>query len=108
VLRFRNQRWAERVGLGQLDAPEWEAHLARFAPRPRHLAKIGTQALVVLGAYLARAPLAALLFFGRAAPRRFLLPLRLGLRLVVPTLVLRFGGEEHRPELPIERAGLRV
>jgi uncharacterized protein YdiU (UPF0061 family) len=35
--RFRNQRWAERVGLGTLDAPEWEGHFARFAPLPGNL-----------------------------------------------------------------------
>ena len=28
-LRFRNQRWAERVGLGDLDAAEWELITAR-------------------------------------------------------------------------------
>ena len=32
VLRFRNQRWAERIGLGELDATEWERHFARFEP----------------------------------------------------------------------------
>ena len=32
VLRFRNQRWAERIGLGELDATEWERHFARFVP----------------------------------------------------------------------------
>lgn len=37
VLRFRNQRWAERVGLGDLDPAEWEAHLARFEPLPHNL-----------------------------------------------------------------------
>jgi uncharacterized protein YdiU (UPF0061 family) len=31
-LRFRNQRWAERVGLGGLDAAEWEGCFARFEP----------------------------------------------------------------------------
>jgi uncharacterized protein YdiU (UPF0061 family) len=31
-LRFRNQRWAERVGLGELDAAEWERHFAALAP----------------------------------------------------------------------------
>jgi uncharacterized protein YdiU (UPF0061 family) len=36
-LRFRNQRWAERVGLGQLDASEWERHFAAFAPLPGNL-----------------------------------------------------------------------
>jgi len=34
VLRYRNQRWAARVGLGDLDASEWEAHFARFEPLP--------------------------------------------------------------------------
>jgi len=37
VLRFRNQRWAERIGLGTLDASEWEAHFARFEPLPDNL-----------------------------------------------------------------------
>lgn len=31
-LRWRNQRWAERVGLGELTAAEWEAHFAQFEP----------------------------------------------------------------------------
>lgn len=34
ILRFRNQRWAERVGLGELTEAEWEAHFARFEPLP--------------------------------------------------------------------------
>ena len=37
TLRFRNQRWADRIGLGELDAAEWEAHLARFEPLPGNL-----------------------------------------------------------------------
>ncbi len=37
TLCFRNQRWAERVGLGELDAAEWEAHFARFEPLPNNL-----------------------------------------------------------------------
>jgi uncharacterized protein YdiU (UPF0061 family) len=37
VLRFRNQRWAERVGLGELTPEEWEAHFARFEPLPENL-----------------------------------------------------------------------
>jgi uncharacterized protein YdiU (UPF0061 family) len=37
IQRFRNQRWASRVGLGDLDAAEWEAHLARFEPLPENL-----------------------------------------------------------------------
>jgi len=36
-LRFRNQRWAERVGLGTLDAAEWERHFAAFAALPANL-----------------------------------------------------------------------
>jgi serine/tyrosine/threonine adenylyltransferase len=38
-LRFRNQPWAERIGLGSLDPHEWEAHFARFEPLPANLAK---------------------------------------------------------------------
>jgi len=34
LLRFRNQRWAERVGLGRLDEAEWTAAFARFEPLP--------------------------------------------------------------------------
>lgn len=37
VLRFRNQRWAERVGLGSLGEAEWEAAFARFEPLPGSL-----------------------------------------------------------------------
>ncbi len=36
-LRFRNQRWAERVGLGALASEEWEAHFARFEPLPGNM-----------------------------------------------------------------------
>ncbi len=32
VLRWRNQRWGDRVGLGDLTPAEWEAHFARFEP----------------------------------------------------------------------------
>ena len=32
TLRFANHRWAERVGLGDLDEPRWAAHFCRFAP----------------------------------------------------------------------------
>ncbi len=39
ILRFRNQRWAERVGLGSLDPTEWESHFARFEPLPDNLTK---------------------------------------------------------------------
>ena len=34
IPRFRNQRWAERVGLGEVD---WAAHFARFEPLPGNL-----------------------------------------------------------------------
>ncbi len=37
VLRRRNQVWAERVGLGDLNNSEWEAHFARFAPLPGNM-----------------------------------------------------------------------
>ena len=32
ILRYRNQRWAERIGLGDLDITEWIAHFGRFEP----------------------------------------------------------------------------
>lgn len=34
VLRYRNQRWAERMGLGGLTEEQWISHFARFAPLP--------------------------------------------------------------------------
>lgn len=37
ALRWRNQRWAERVGLDALNAAEWEAHFARFEPLPGNM-----------------------------------------------------------------------
>ncbi len=37
VLRFRNQRWAERLGLGGLTGDEWERHFARFETLPGNL-----------------------------------------------------------------------
>ncbi len=37
VLRYRNQRWAQRVGLGALSPSEWEAHFAGFEPLPGNL-----------------------------------------------------------------------
>ncbi len=37
VLRFRNQPWAERIGLGALDAAEWERHFSTFASLPANL-----------------------------------------------------------------------
>jgi uncharacterized protein YdiU (UPF0061 family) len=39
TLRFRNQRWAERVGLGELSDEEWTNHFARFDPLPENLEK---------------------------------------------------------------------
>jgi serine/tyrosine/threonine adenylyltransferase len=36
-LRFRNQRWAERAGLGSLDEAEWERKFARFEALPENL-----------------------------------------------------------------------
>jgi uncharacterized protein YdiU (UPF0061 family) len=37
VLRRRNQRWAQRVGLDMLTSAEWEAHFARFEPLPDNM-----------------------------------------------------------------------
>ena len=37
ILRFRNQRWASRVGLGDLDDAAWLAHFGRFEPLPGSL-----------------------------------------------------------------------
>ncbi|MDP2313495.1 MAG: YdiU family protein [Pseudomonadota bacterium] len=37
VLRFRNDRYAARVGLDTLTDPEWEAAFGRFEPLPRNL-----------------------------------------------------------------------
>jgi len=34
ILRFRNDRWAEKVGLGALDAEQWVRHFGRFEPLP--------------------------------------------------------------------------
>jgi uncharacterized protein YdiU (UPF0061 family) len=39
ILRHRNQRWTHRIGLGGLDASEWEAHFARFEPLPHNIAQ---------------------------------------------------------------------
>jgi uncharacterized protein YdiU (UPF0061 family) len=39
VLRYRDVRWAARVGLASLDAAEWEAAFARFEPLPENLKK---------------------------------------------------------------------
>jgi len=37
VLRYRNQRWAGRVGLGALDGEAWIDHFGRFRPLPDNL-----------------------------------------------------------------------
>jgi serine/tyrosine/threonine adenylyltransferase len=37
VLRFRNQRWAERVGLGALCDDDWERHFGKLEPLPSNL-----------------------------------------------------------------------
>ncbi len=34
ILRYRNQRWVARIGLGTLTDAEWLDHFARFAPLP--------------------------------------------------------------------------
>ena len=36
-LRFRNQRWAQRLGLESLTADEWLQHFGHFAPLPDNL-----------------------------------------------------------------------
>lgn len=37
ILRYRNQRWAQRVGLGELTDAEWLEHFSRFAALPGSL-----------------------------------------------------------------------
>lgn len=37
ILRFRNQRWAKRVGLGDLDDRSWKNHFWAFKPLPENL-----------------------------------------------------------------------
>lgn len=39
ILRYRNQRWADRVGLGDLTEAEWIGHFGRFEPLPGSLAQ---------------------------------------------------------------------
>jgi uncharacterized protein YdiU (UPF0061 family) len=39
VLRWRNQAWAERVGLGALTEAEWIDHFGRFVPLPGSFAE---------------------------------------------------------------------
>ncbi len=36
-LRYRNQRWAGRVGLGALSADEWLEHFGAFKPLPKNI-----------------------------------------------------------------------
>ncbi|MGE0408565.1 MAG: protein adenylyltransferase SelO [Amphiplicatus sp.] len=38
ILRYRNQRWAERVGLGALTDEEWRDHFGTFRPLPDNIA----------------------------------------------------------------------
>lgn len=37
ILRYRNDRWAEAVGLNGLSDEQWVAHMARFTPLPGNL-----------------------------------------------------------------------
>ena len=37
TLRYRNQRWAKTVGLGDLDEADWLRHFGRFEPLPGNL-----------------------------------------------------------------------
>ena len=37
ILRFRNDRWASRVGLDKLNDEEWISHFARFDPLPDNM-----------------------------------------------------------------------
>ncbi|QCK86531.1 YdiU family protein [Phreatobacter aquaticus] len=37
TLRYRNQRWAERIGLGGLTDDQWIAHFGRFQPLPENI-----------------------------------------------------------------------
>jgi uncharacterized protein YdiU (UPF0061 family) len=37
ILRYRNQRWAEHVGLGDLTGDDWIAHFGKFEPLPNNL-----------------------------------------------------------------------
>ena len=39
ILRYRNQDWAERVGLGDLTEEEWINHFCRFRPLPDNLGR---------------------------------------------------------------------
>ena len=37
ILRYRNQRWADAIGLGDLDEAAWLAHFGRFQPLPGNI-----------------------------------------------------------------------
>jgi len=37
--RFRNERWAARIGLGDLDDSEWRGHFTAFEPLPDNLTR---------------------------------------------------------------------
>src|SRR5690606_22648043 len=37
VLRYRNQRWAEKIGLGDISDKRWIDHFARFEPLENNL-----------------------------------------------------------------------
>jgi uncharacterized protein YdiU (UPF0061 family) len=37
IPRFLNRRWAERIGLGDFDDEQWQAHFCRFDPLPDNL-----------------------------------------------------------------------
>lgn len=39
IIRFRNDRWADAVGLSELDDAQWVGHFARFDPLPENLQK---------------------------------------------------------------------
>jgi uncharacterized protein YdiU (UPF0061 family) len=39
ILRFRNERWADAVGLGALDEAQWIRHFGRFEPLPDNLSE---------------------------------------------------------------------
>ncbi|MEM9495777.1 MAG: YdiU family protein [Pseudomonadota bacterium] len=39
IVRYRNQRWADAVGLGDLDEETWIAHFGRFEPLPQNLSQ---------------------------------------------------------------------
>ena len=40
ILRFRNERWAPTVGLGELSDDQWIGHFGRFQPLPDNLTQL--------------------------------------------------------------------